>query len=106
MRAGQLNSRVKIQKRGTGTDAWGQPDPDSWADHVEVWANIRHLSGAEAIKGDAVTSLVRASIRIRRRAGIDAGMRVVQGTTTYEIKAVMPDEVRREFTDLACEVVS
>ncbi|WP_442904903.1 phage head completion protein, partial [Gordonibacter sp.] len=39
------------------------------------------------------------------RTGLDAGMRVLHGAKVYAVKAVMPDEVRREFMDLACEVL-
>lgn len=104
LRAGTLNRLLTIQRLDGGKDAWGQPLPDVWVDVCKPWANIRHLSGAEAIKADAVASTVRASIRIRYRTGIDAGMRVLHGTTVYTIKAVMPDEARREFIDLVCEV--
>lgn len=105
MQAGKLNRRVTIQYQGAGHDEWNQPIP-AWADLVTVWANIRHLSGRETIKADAVTSTVRASIRIRYRADVDAGMRVIHQGTVYSIVAVLPDEQRREYVDLVCEVVS
>lgn len=83
---------------------WNEPIPGVWIDVCKPWANIKHLSGSEAIKADAETSTVRVSIRIRYRMGLDAGMRVVHGATVYAVKAVMPDEARREYLDLACEV--
>lgn len=103
MRAGDLTSRVTIQQRSTTPDAWGQPT-ETWSEVVTCWANIRHNSGAEAIKGDAEISVVKASIRIRWRTGITSAMRVVFGSATYAIKAVMPDHQRREFVDLVCEL--
>jgi SPP1 family predicted phage head-tail adaptor len=106
MQAGALRHRITIQKKGGGTNSWGEPDPDSWTDVVTVWANIRHQSGAESIKSDKPTSEVRASIRIRWRTGIDAGMRVVHGSNKYDIRAVLPDEVSRVHVDLVCELVS
>lgn len=105
MRAGQLNRLVTIRRRKTGVDAIGQPI-DTVEDVATVWANIRHTSGLEAIKGGAETSIVKASIRIRYRAGIDAGMRVLHGSTAYDIQAVLPDEIGRRHIDLACEVVN
>ena len=105
MRAGTLNSRVMVQRRGVAEDEWGQPLPEAWLDFLPLWANIKHLSGSQAIKAGAPTSIVQASIRIRYRTDIDAAMRVVHGTTVYEIKAPLPDEVRREYVDLVCEVV-
>jgi SPP1 family predicted phage head-tail adaptor len=106
MQAGALRHRITIQKKGGGTNSWGEPDPDSWTDVVTVWANIRHQSGAESIKSDKPTSEVRASIRIRWRTGIDAGLRVVHGSKKYDIRAVLPDEVSRVHVDLVCELVS
>ena len=50
--------------------------------------------------------MVQASIRVRYRAGITAGMRVVHNLTNYNITAVMPDVGGREYVDLVAEVVS
>lgn len=105
MEAGKLNRRVTVKELSDSQDAAGQP-VQTWADVATVWAHIRHLSGVESIKADADTSVVKASVRIRRMAGVDAGMRVYHGSTVYEIKAVLPDEESRERLDLACEVVN
>ncbi|NLZ12374.1 MAG: phage head closure protein [Alcaligenaceae bacterium] len=105
MRAGQLNRRVTIERKTDAKDAFNQPLPDAWETLATVWASILHKSGAEAIKADAGASIVQASIRIRYRADITAGMRVKHGAVVYAINAVLPDEVRREYVDLVCEVV-
>lgn len=104
MRAGTLNVRVTIQQLGGDVDALGQPVP-TWSDLATVWANVAHTSGIETIKADALTSVVRASIRIRYRTDITTGMRAIAGGYTYNIVAVMPDIGGKEYTDLACEVV-
>lgn len=105
MQAGRLNRRCVIQQPGTVQDELGQPIP-GWTDVALVWASIRHLSGVEAIKADAVTSTVKASIRIRWRTGLNAGMRVVHDAQVYSIEAVLPDAGGREYVDLVCEVVA
>lgn len=105
MEIGKLNRRVVIQQLTAGQDEIGQP-VTAWTALATVWANIRYLNGLETIKADAQTSVVKASIRIRRRTDITAAMRVVFGATTFEIKAVLPDEQDRERTDLLCEVVA
>lgn len=101
----RLNRKVVLQSATTVQDETGHPVP-TWATLAPVWANIRHLSGVETIRAGAQTSAVKVSIRIRYRDDVTASMRVVLGSTTYEIKAVMPDEAGRQFTDLACEVLS
>lgn len=105
MQAGTLNRRVTIKQLVAGQDAIGQPT-QAWATLATVWASIAHPSGLEAIKAEREVSVVRASIRIRRRTDVTAAMRVHHGATVYEIKAVQPDEERRESLFLACEVVN
>lgn len=105
MDAGLLNREVKIKRPEGGSDEAGQPLL-GWIDVAKVWANIKFQSGSESIRADAVTSVARASIRIRYREDIDASMRVYRGTAVYSIKAVLPDEARREYVDLVCEVIA
>jgi len=102
--AGKLNRRVILRQRVAGHDAAGQPSA-SWSDLASVWANVRVLSGAQAIKADAEISTVRASIRIRLRDDVTAGMIVVDGSTTYDIRAVVKNAAEA-FADLLCEVSS
>lgn len=102
---GRLNRRCVIQTPSEIPDELGQPIP-GWTDLATVWADIRHRSGLEAIKAGAPVSTVQASIRIRYRSGVTAGMRVVHNLVPYDIVAVMPDASGREFVDLACQAVS
>ena len=105
MQAGHLNRRCTLQSPSQSVDALGQPTP-GWTDVATVWADIRMKSGLEAIKAGAVVSTVQASIRIRYRAGVNAGMRIVHNLTAYNITAVQPDVGGREFVDLVAEVVA
>jgi len=104
MRPGLLNSRVIVRQQSTTPDALGQPT-QTWSTFATVWANVRHTSGVESIKADAFTPVVRASIRVRYRGDLTAAMRVVHGSTTYNVVAVMPDIGGKEYVDLACEVL-
>ena len=74
--------------------------PEAWEDYATVWANVRHVSGREMIRADADVSKVKASIRIRWRCGIDAGMRVLIGQAVYLVDAVLPDMQKREHVDI------
>jgi SPP1 family predicted phage head-tail adaptor len=105
LKAGSLSRKVTIKQLTAGQDAIGQPT-NTWQDFASEWANIRHPTGAESIQADAEASIVKASIRMRKRTDITAAMRVYLGTTIYEIKAVLPDEVKRDRMDLSCERVS
>ena len=105
MQAGRLNRRCVIQTPSTTTDELGQPIP-GWTDVATVWGAIRLKSGLESIKAGAPVSTVQASIRVRYRAGITAGMRIVHNLQAFNIVAVMPDVGGREYVDLVAEVVS
>ena len=105
MQAGRLNRRVTLQSPSQSVDEIGQPIP-GWTDVATVWGDIRMKSGLESIKAGAPVSVVQASIRIRYRAGVNAGMRVVHNLQVYEILAVQPDVGGREYVDLVCQAVS
>lgn len=102
--AGRLNRKVAIQQRDDGTDAWGQP-VRTWNTHANCWAWIKPTTGAaaaEQISGDAQTSAVHYSVRIRYREGLTAGMRILAGALTLDVAAVIPDVAGREHVDLVC----
>ena len=105
MQAGRLNRRVTLQSPSQSVDEIGQPIP-GWTDVATVWGDIRMKSGLESIKAGASVSVVQASVRIRYRSGVNAGMRLVHNLVAYDIKAVMPDIGGREYLDLVCEAVA
>ena len=104
MKAGQLNTRITIRAYTETVDGWGQP-VQTWTDLAAVWADVRGISGLEAIKADAETSTTKASARIRYRADVSPDMRVLIAGTEWEIKAVLPDFNRRRYVDLTLERV-
>ena len=105
MQAGRLNRRCTLQGPGTATDEIGQPIP-GWTDVATVWGDVRLRSGLESVKAGTVVSTVQASVRIRYRTGITAGMRLLVDSVAYGIVAVQPDVGGREYVDLVCEIVS
>ena len=106
LRAGTLRDRIHIQRRTGGKDEWDTPLPVSWENITaqRLAADVQHRSGLSTIKADADVSIVRASIRIRRRADVDAGMRVLHAGSIYDIEAVLPG-VDRAHIDLVCRLL-
>lgn len=102
--AGLLNCRVSIQQKTPGADELGQP-LTTWVELASAWADIRQAGGMESIKAGAQMSVSKASIRVRKRADVTSAMRVVHGSTTYEVLDVLQDEKSRQYTDLVCEVI-
>ena len=107
LRAGELRDPIHIQRKTGGQDGWGTPLPEAWENITAkpIWANVKYLSGSESIKADASVSVVRASVRIRWRAGVTAGMRVVHGADSLDIEAVLPG-AGRQHVDLVCKRAS
>lgn len=105
MQIGRLSSRCVLQQPDATVDALGQPVL-TWTDVATVWGDIRYRSGMETIKAGSPVSVVQASIRIRYRSDITAGMRVVHNLVVYSITAVLPDAHHREYLDLVTEVVA
>jgi SPP1 family predicted phage head-tail adaptor len=100
MKSGRLNRRVTIQQKVAGQDATGQPSL-TWQDVVTTWGEFRTRNGAQLIEDSAIEiSTVQMTLRIRYRAGLNAGMRVLLGSDVYEIKAVLPNEAKRDYVEL------
>ena len=103
LQAGTLRDRIHIQRKTGGADEWGSPLPEAWENITaqRLAARVKHLSGLATIKAGAEVSISRASIRIRRRTDVDAGMRVLFDGQVYEVDDVLPGETR-EHVDLVC----
>lgn len=102
MRAGRLNRRVVIQQRLATENELGEK-VSGWSTVATVWANIMQKSGMESVRSDMQMSVVDASIRIRYRTDVNAGMRVLDGSTVYDIQAVILDRQNKQFVDLVCQ---
>lgn len=99
-----MNHRVTLLKRTAGRDAAGQP-VDSWVALPSIWANVKFQTGAEVLRANAETSIVRVSVRIRARTDVDGAWRVRYLGVEYDIKSALPDSNDRQFMFLVCESV-
>ena len=99
-----MNDRITLQ-RSAGKDKIGQPI-DAWTDIATVWADVLFQSGAEVMRAGADTAIVKCSIRIRARANLDTGVRVLFETKFYDVKSALPDNRDRRFMFLVCESTS
>lgn len=106
MEPGSLKARLILQQPSTTQDAVGQPVV-GWTEVARVWGDVRYQSGLESIRAGADTSVAKVSVRIRRRPGITAAMRLVDATSAvvYQINAQLPDS-GKDSIDMVCEVVT
>ena len=102
--AGMLSERITIAARDAGKDAAGQP-VNTWTTVATVWADVRYPSGLSEIRNGADRETLKASIRIRYRADLNAGMRVTHRGRVLDIRAVAPNHAEN-YVDLICEAVS
>jgi len=100
--ARKLDVKVVLLAAAEARDGAGQPIK-TWAEVARPWANVAWPYGLETIRAGAEVSIRRASVRIRRRAGVSEGMRVRLVEGDAEIKSVLP--VAPCWMDLVCEVV-
>lgn len=104
MDPGKLDTLVSLQALASTQDSIGQP-VKTRSEVGKIWVNIAHLSGLETIRTGAETSVVKVSMRCRRRADITSAMFIVNGADVYAIKAVLPDKNSRAHMFLTCELV-
>ncbi len=104
MRAGRLRHRVTIQKVTRTNAADGSP-VDTWSALDTVSAEVKTVSGTERWANERTMQEYDIAVRIRHRADIGAGMRLLYGARVFDIKAPLdPDERRRELVLLCREV--
>lgn len=101
MEAGRLTQRVTIQSAGVTRNSIGE-EVRSWSDVATVWAEIRPLSARELINAKAAMAQVTTRITIRYRAGLLPSMRVVHGTTVYQITEIIDQGMKHETLECLC----
>ena len=95
MRGGLLRYRVSIQQLVAGSPQQlptGEPDL-SWVELDEVWADIRPLRGQALFTAQQINARNNVEIDLRYTGNsktITPRMRLVHGSTVYEILSVPP----------------
>lgn len=88
MRAGQLRDRVTIQQSTIAIES-DRSRTATWSTFAERWARVEDLAGDERFSAQQVKAEVTAQIRLRYLSGLTPLMRVVHGSDTYQIEAVI-----------------
>lgn len=105
MRIGNLRNYITIQNATETTDV-NLEVILTWGVFASVWAEITPLVGREYYASKVVNAEVSASIKIRYLSGITPEMRIIDGTHTYGIEAVINiDNKNEELVLLVKEVI-
>ncbi len=96
IQAQKLNRRITIQRKTGERDTLGQPI-DQWVTVCRLYADVKFQTGMGMVNqefqtGGTEVSRAVGSIRVRRRPGITADMRVLLGGFVFDIKVVLADE--------------
>jgi SPP1 family predicted phage head-tail adaptor len=106
MRVGQLDCRIRLQRRVKNEDKLGTNDY-TFADvdvRPIVWAAVQPLRGREFFAASEMQSEITTRFTILYRKDIDSTMRVIWGGVPYDI-AAPPIDVggKRVWLELMCK---
>lgn len=88
IRAGELDTRIRIEERAATQDAAGEPEAP-WSLVAERWASIARTPGSEVWASAQRSGRVPTVFRLRFLDGVLPSMRVVVGEQVYDIKSVV-----------------
>lgn len=102
MRAGRMRHRVTIQAPGLAPASEYGDQATTWADVATVWAEVKPLSGRELFAAQAVQGEATVKVTMRYRADLTTAMRLLHGSTIYDIHHVPPVAGRENEMILLC----
>lgn len=104
MRIGRLKHKLTIQHQsGTTTDQYGAEHP-VYSTFETVRAEKRPLFGRDLMLAQSMQSEAKAKFLIRYLSGLNSTMRIVEGSTTYEIIGEPVDiNGKGRFQEILCK---
>jgi SPP1 family predicted phage head-tail adaptor len=104
MRAGTLRHKIELHAKTSTQGSFGELS-DSWSRYAYAFAAIKPLKGIEAEHAKQVHAEAEIQITMRYNASVTETDRIIFGTRTFEINAVINnDERNRSLTILAKEL--
>jgi SPP1 family predicted phage head-tail adaptor len=97
-----LNQRASVLAPTLTPDGGGGYS-ESWNAIATVWCKLEPQSGDDVFGPDAVEQRLRHRVTIRRLATVAAGQRLVLGSRTLWIHAVLDDGPQAPLMTLLCE---
>lgn len=87
-RIGDLDKRVRIEKRSRTQDASGA-QVDTWETVAECWAGIAQAPGSEVFASAQRSGTVPTVFRLRARDDVRPAMRLIWADRTFDITSVV-----------------
>ncbi len=100
--AGMLRHSITIEERGGTPDAGGGMAV-SWSTYATAQANVKPLSGSEALRAHHLEGRVTHRIVLRYRSGVTTDMRVLYDGRYFNIRAAINVEERGRWLEIHAE---
>ena len=101
MKIGKLRHRVSLQSSTATANEFGEKIA-AWSAYATVWAEIMPLQGRELENAQQISEKCDYEIFIRYNANVLSTHRVIYGSRTFEIQAVLNINERNEKLKLIC----
>lgn len=101
MSIGERRHYITIQRATLAQDSSGST-AETWTTVANVWAAIKPLKGREYFAANQANSEVTHEIKTQYRSDITTAPRIVFGTRTFEIQAVINSMERNRELILMC----
>lgn len=98
---GALSSQLLLQQESRTADGSGG-HTILWTTVAAPWGRVTQTGGGEQLEGGQDPSRRTFEVRIRRRTGLGAHLRLCWGSVVMAITAVRVDDEDREFAVLDC----
>lgn len=104
--AGRMRHRFEVREKVETPDGAGGFF-EEWQRRFDVWAEIEPMGAASAYQARAQSSEISHRLRIRKRADVRAGMRMLRQRRVFDLLTVFdPDETGRFLVLEAREISS
>lgn len=98
---GNLRHQIVIE-RSTLTDDGVGGAALSWSTYATVWAKVKALGGAEALRDQKVTATEKLDITIRYRSDLRTDDRILHNGKIYNIAAIFDPAGSKTWLNIQC----
>ena len=101
-RIGDLRNKIALQSRVDVSDGMGG-FTTQWTTTANIQAKVEAVSARENFFAGKIKHRVTHKVTIRKRAGVEASMRILFRGITLQVRGIGPTEYRDRFLVLDCE---
>lgn len=100
--AGSLRDTITVQRQSAQSDGMGG-QAIQWDDLFSTRAQVKPLSGREALQAMQLQATITHRIYIRFRADLTTADRILLRGQPLQIRAILNIEMRSQWLELSCD---